>query len=259
MSQNIFDNETFFNEYRKLREGKSYNDLLEQPAMRALLPGLTGKRVLDIGCGFGHNCLDFINRGASRVMGIDLSQKMLSAAQKEASHPGITYRRMDMAGLSQLVSEGERFDLIYSSLAFHYAEDFPRLMAGCFSLLHPGGVLLWSQEHPIVTATLDCAGHFNQDEQGNPCSYTFSDYAKSGRRVGTWFVEGVVNYHRPMGEILTTLAHAGFVLTDAVEPTPSPQAIKQRPDLAKEFIKPPFLIIRAKKPENPLSGTEKGE
>ncbi|WP_207649071.1 hypothetical protein [Lacrimispora sphenoides] len=51
MSQNIYDNELFFKEYMKLRGEKSYNDLLEQPAMNKLLPDIKGKTILDIGCG----------------------------------------------------------------------------------------------------------------------------------------------------------------------------------------------------------------
>lgn len=64
MRQNIYDNLEFFNAYKMLREtDDNYNDLLEQPAMKKLLPDLTDKRVLDLGCGFGNNCMDFIKRG----------------------------------------------------------------------------------------------------------------------------------------------------------------------------------------------------
>ena len=244
MSQNIFDDPVFFEGYYQLRQGLNYKDLFEQPAMRRLLPDVAGKRVLDIGCGYGHNCLDFAQKGAQRVLGIDLSEKMLAVARSESTHPHIEYRRMDMADLSQL---NPGYDLIYSSLAFHYAADFGALAADIVRLLNPGGQLLYSQEHPLVTATIDCKGHYNRDEQGRAISYTFSDYARSGQRVGTWFVDGVVNYHRPMGEILTTLARAGLVIDEVVEPTPEDWAIHKNPALVQEFIKPTFLIVRAHK------------
>ncbi|MDE6579482.1 MAG: hypothetical protein K2K41_03010 [Ruminiclostridium sp.] len=65
LEQNIFDNRNFFDGYRELRNNDTcMNDLLEQPAMEKMLPDLKGKTVLDIGCGYGHNCLDFIKRGA---------------------------------------------------------------------------------------------------------------------------------------------------------------------------------------------------
>lgn len=246
MSQNIFDNEVFFCEYSKLREGKNYNDLLEQPAMAKLLPKIRGKVILDIGCGYGRNCLGFAQGGAKQVIGIDISEKMLQIARAENAHPQVEYHHMDMAQLSQI---HQNFDLVYSSLAFHYAENFTKLIQDIYRLLKPGGHLLYSQEHPIVTATMDCQGHHNVDEQGEFQSYTFSDYGHSGKRVGHWFVDGVLRYHRPMGEIVSTLAHTGFVLEDLVEPLPEPWALKEKPDLKKEWIKPTFLIIKTKKPE----------
>jgi len=60
-------------------------------------------------------------------------------------------------------------------------------------------------------------------------------------------VDDVINYHRSMGEIISTIAHTGFILKDVVEPAPEPWAIKEKPDLVKEFIKPTFLVIKAKK------------
>ena len=78
MARNIFDDSVFFNGYMELRRsGVNYNELLEQPAMRAMLPKLHGKAVLDLGCGYGDNCRVFIKRGASRAVGVDISERML--------------------------------------------------------------------------------------------------------------------------------------------------------------------------------------
>ena len=55
--QNIYDNEIFFEGYKKLRENTaSANVLFEIPALLSLLPDLEGKRVLDLGCGYGEHC-----------------------------------------------------------------------------------------------------------------------------------------------------------------------------------------------------------
>lgn len=247
MNQSIYDNQTFFDGYKALRDrDDNYNVLLEQPAMAERLPDLTGKRVLDLGCGYGCNCLDFVRRGAERVVGVDLSVKMLEEARRHASHPKIEYRRMDMADLSGL---DETFDLIYSSLAVHYVEDFVRLAKECYRLLAGGGQLLFSQEHPIITATMDGRGHFNFDESGNQVSYTFSDYGRSGRREIEWFVDGVVKYHRTFGEIITALARAGLVVEEVNEPLPKAWAIEKLPSIAKEYIKTNFMLVKAVRPE----------
>jgi len=244
--QNIFDNQHFFDSYKELRSTDTcLNDLLEQPVMKELLPDLKGKTVLDIGCGYGHNCLDFVKRGASKVVGIDISEKMLDVAKKESANPDIEYKRMNMNEISSL---NMKFDLVYSSLAIHYAEDFKKLTKDIFDLLKGGGILLYSQEHPLTTASKDeNMGYFNYDENGERISYTFSDYNRSGIRKIHWFGEEVTKYHRPMGEIINDIAHSGFVITDVVEPLPKPEAIEKLPKIVKEYIKPSYLIVKAVK------------
>ncbi len=244
-TQNIFDNQTFFDGYKALRDGDcNANDLIEQPAMRKLIPDLSGKSVLDLGCGYGHNCIDFINRGAMNVVGIDISEKMLSVANRESAHEKIRYINMSMTDIGKL---NEKFDFIYSSLAFHYVKDFEAFAKEMYSVLNVGGQLLFSQEHPIITATVDGKGHFNKDEKGNRISYTFSDYNRSGERRVHWYIDGVIKYHRTFSDIITALAYAGFVIEEVCEPTPEAWAIEKLPTMAKEYIKPNFLIVKARK------------
>lgn len=207
-NQNIYDNDTFFEGYKKLRESdNNYNDLLEQPAMAKMLPELCCKKVLDLGCGYGHNCIDFVNRGAEKVIGIDISEKMLSVAKAESSHERIKYLNMSMTDISSL---NDKFDFIYSSLAFHYVKDFDSFAKDMFSVLNEGGQVLFSQEHPIITATLNGNGHFNKDENGNRISYTFSNYNEPGERKIHWYVDGVIKYHRTISDVINALAKAGF-------------------------------------------------
>lgn len=50
---NIYDDEHFFRSYIELRSSANYNDILETPAILSLIGDVKGKRILDIGCGFG--------------------------------------------------------------------------------------------------------------------------------------------------------------------------------------------------------------
>lgn len=244
--QNIFDNETFFNGYRELRStDANYNEQLEQPAMSKLLPDIYEKSVLDLGCGYGHNCIDFVKRGALNVVGIDISKKMLEVAEKESSDEKITYLNMSMTDISILT---QKFDLIYSSLAFHYVNDFARFAKDMYSLLNDGGYLLFSQEHPLVTATFSGEHHYNKDEKGNYLSFTFSNYNEPGKRDTFWYVNGVEKYHRRFSDIINALCSAGFIIDTVCEPVPDTKATQKIPTiLVKEKIKPSFLIIKAKK------------
>ncbi len=245
-NQNIFDNDTFFNEYKKLRDTDvNYNDQLEQPAMAKLLPDVSGKVVLDLGCGYGHNCIDFIKRGAIKVVGIDISEKMLEVANTECFNDKIKYIKMNMTDIGQL---NQKFDLIYSSLAFHYIEKFENLVKDMYSLLNDGGYLLFSQEHPFVTATFGGHQHYNKDENGNYSSFTFSNYGQPGKRDTFWYVNGVEKYHRRFSDIITTLCKQGFMIDTVCEPIPDEKATEKLPFiLVREQIKPTFLIVKAKK------------
>lgn len=65
--QNIFDNEQFFSGYQELRrKEQNSNDLIIDPALDTLLPDMTEKTVLDLGCGDGKHCVDFLDRGAKK-------------------------------------------------------------------------------------------------------------------------------------------------------------------------------------------------
>ena len=244
-NQNIFDNETFFEGYSELRSREiNANTMLEQPAMKDMLPDLNGNAVLDLGCGCGHNCVEFINSGATRVIGVDISEKMLAVAKEESKNEKIEYINMSMTDISAL---DEKFDLVYSSLAFHYIEDFEKLCKDIYGLLNENGCLLFSQEHPLITATVDGNGHYNKDENGKKISYTFSNYNEPGERKTHWYVDGVIKYHRTFSDTVNALAKAGFVIEKICEPQPKDWAMEKWPALYDEFIKPSFLIVKARK------------
>ncbi|MBL3586564.1 class I SAM-dependent methyltransferase [Rhodovulum sulfidophilum] len=81
--QNVYDDPVFFNGYKKLRQNDTgLNGALEVPALHALLPNLSGKSILDLGCGFGDFARYARGAGAHSVTAVDLSQKMISEAER---------------------------------------------------------------------------------------------------------------------------------------------------------------------------------
>ena len=147
--QNIYDNETFFEGYKKIRENKiNANNLFEIPALFSMMPDLKDKTILDLGCGFGEHCKRFVESGAKKVIGIDISEKMLEIAKEENSDSKTTYINMPMENISQL---NEKFDIVVSSLAFHYVEDFSGVVKNIYDMLNENGIFLFSQENPLCT------------------------------------------------------------------------------------------------------------
>lgn len=242
MSQNIYDNETFFEGYKKIRENPlSANEHEEKPALYSLCPDLTGKAVLDLGCGYGEHCEEFLRRGAESVLGVDISEKMLAVAR--AGHPDITFIRGDISDLSFIRG---KFGAVFSSLAVHYIEDFPKLVREVYDLLEDGGCFIFSQENPLTTSRK--GGHeWGRDENGNALYLKLSDYARPGIRESRWFVDGVITYHRMFSDVVNALADAGFLIEKMLEPVPTEEYIKAVPKAEKDYHKPNFLVVRAKK------------
>lgn len=125
MSQNIYDNAAFFDGYAQLpRSQFGLDGAPEWASIEAMLPDLTGKNVVDLGCGYGWFCRAATDKGAAKVLGIDLSQKMLDKAHAMTADARITYQRGD---LEHLTLGNAQFDLVYSSLALHYLPDQPNV------------------------------------------------------------------------------------------------------------------------------------
>ena len=242
--QNIFDNEIFFDGYKAIREREANaNVLFEIPALLSMMPDLRGKRVLDLGCGFGEHCKMFVDRGAERVVGIDISEKMLEVAVRENSHPKIEYRRMPIEDIDRL---SESFDVAVSSLALHYIEDFVGVTEKVYRLLAPSGVFVFSQEHPLVTSHSG-GSRWTKNENGEKLHVNISNYGIEGERETEWFIGGIKIYHRTFSSIVNTLIKVGFTLEGMTEPLPTPDLLEKYPEHRDLFHKPDFLLIKARK------------
>lgn len=242
--QNIYDNEIFFEGYKKIRENEiNANNLFEIPALFSMMPELEGKRVLDLGCGFGEQCKKFVDCGAQRVVGVDISEKMLAVANKENCDSKITYHNMPMEKIGQLQ---ERFDLVISSLAIHYVEDFEGVIKSVYNLLEDGGVFIFSQENPLCTCHAG-GDRWTRDEKGKKLHVNLSNYGVEGERESVWFVDNVKKYHRTFSTIVNTLIQVGFSIEKMIEPLPSKELLKKYPDYADLFHKPDFLLLKVRK------------
>lgn len=245
--QNIYDNEIFYEGYKGIRNNKvNANNLFEIPALLSLLPELDGKRILDLGCGFGEHCKLFIESGAKWVTGIDISERMLEVARKENSNPLIEYINMPMEDIDEFVKGKRRYDLVVSSLAFHYVEDFTGVVRNIYELLEKGGEFVFSQEHPLNTSHQG-GDRWTRDENGQKLYLNLANYGVESERESTWFVDNVKKYHRTFSTIINTLVDVGFMVEKIIEPFPTKELLEEYPQYKDLFHKPDFMLIKAKK------------
>lgn len=241
--QNIYDNPRFFDGYRTLREKDTgLNGALEIPAIRALLPDLHGRAVLDLGCGFGDFARYARERGAATVTALDVSLKMIEAARALTHDAAITYIH---GSIEDHAVQPAAFDLVVCSLALHYIADYAAVVRRVFDSLRPGGLLVFSVEHPVCTANPIGWIH-NAD--GHKLHWPLDHYQQQGARSTSWFVDGVIKYHRTMETYVNTLLDAGFQLRHLAEPQPAADQLRDRPDLEDTVRRPPMLVLVAMKP-----------
>jgi len=213
----------------------------EWPALRALLPPLRGRAVLDLGCGYGWLCRWARAQGAARVIGVDLSERMLERARAETADAGIEYVRAD---LEDLAPPAGPFDLVYSSLAFHYVVALPRLLGRIHEALGAGGALVFSIEHPLYTAPTKPG--WSESAAGRK-TWPVEGYLEEGPRSTDWLSKGVLKQHRTIATYVNALVEAGFTVTHLHEWGPSAEQVAAHPEWANERQRPPFLLVAARR------------
>jgi len=242
MTQNIYDSEHFFQNYSALpRSREGLSGAAEWPSMRALIPDLRGRRVVDLGCGFGWFARWAREQGAASVLGLDVSLNMLARARDTSSDDAIHYEQADLEQLS-LPQAG--FDFAYSSLALHYIENITRVFAILHRALTPGSRFVFSTEHPIYMAPR--SPDWQRDAHGRE-SWPLDQYLEEGPRVTDWLAPGVVKQHRTLGTWLNTLVDCGFAIRHVEEWGPSRAQLAEHPDWARERERPMFLLIAAQR------------
>ena len=224
MTQNIYDDAGFFAGYARLRRSVDGLDgAPEWPTLKSMLPGMAGKRVIDLGCGFGWFGRFAREAGAATVLGLDVSANMLARAREMTSDAAITYRQADLETLDLPAAS---FDLAYSSLTLHYLEKLGALFATVHRALAPGGHFVFSAEHPLYT------------EPG-------PDYLDEGPRTTDWLADGVVKQHRTLATYLNLLIAAGFAVRRVEEWGPTRAEIAAHPEWKIDHRRPSFLLVSA--------------
>lgn len=238
MAQNIYDTPEFFAGYSGLnRSIHGLDGAPEWASIQAMLPDLRGRRIVDLGCGFGWFARWARTQGASHVLGLDLSENMLARARADTHHPAVEYARAD---LETLELSAASFDFAYSSLTFHYIEDFGRLARTVFRALTPGAHFVFTIEHPIYMASTR-PGWMTREDGAR--TWPVDHYAMEGARTTDWLAEGVVKQHRTLGTTLNALIAAGFAIRQVEEWRPTPEQVSARPALADEMERPMMVLI----------------
>ncbi|GAA2173868.1 class I SAM-dependent methyltransferase [Agrococcus versicolor] len=199
------DYDDFAVQYDRENAGNLLNAHYERPAVLRLLGDVSGRRVLDAGCGSGPLAAELIARGAE-VTGFDSSPAMIELARRRLG-PAVPLTVQDLS--RPLPFEDEAFDDVVASLVLHYLEDWDAPLAEIRRVLKPGGRLIASINHPFVR-------QFNEPTEDYFATREYGEEVDLDGRTTT-----LTFWHRPLREIVGAILDADLRLRVLDEPPPS--------------------------------------
>lgn len=225
------DYDSFAEAYTAESDASIMNAYYERPAIMALAGDVTGRRILDAGCGSGPLFAALRDRGAV-VTGIDRSAGMLAVARRRLGADA-DLRVADLAG--PLPFPDDTFDDVVASLVLHYLEDWGPVLAELRRVLTVGGRLIVAVDHPFAI-------HGIQRLAGRRTDYfaTYNwteDWAMGGRAARMSF------WNRPLHAMTDAFTSAGFRISVISEPQPVPAARELFPEEFRLLTTSPSFLF----------------
>ena len=237
----FYDDDTVFATYQQRRQrADNPNDTLEKPVILELIGDIAGKHVLDLGCGDAAIGRELLQTGATAYLGVDGSANMMALAAHTLAG---TSGRVIQHPIEDWHYPETTFDLVLARLVLHYVADLPALYAQIQRTLQPGGRLVFSVEHPVITSSNRgwVSGGVRQD-------WLVDNYFDTGRRATDWMGGRVEKYHRTVEDYFNTLQCAGFVVEHLRESSPQRQHFQDEQIYLRRKRIPLFLFMVGRKP-----------
>ena len=210
--------------------------------MLGALGEVSGKKVIDIGCGEGRFSRLLSELGAT-VTGIDLTEPLIERARELGSDKE-TYLHGDAENLEGVADNS--FDLAVSYIVLVDLLDYRRSIREAYRVLQPGGRFVVCNVHPMRTASKSIVGWI-RDSSGK-LFYPVDNYMEEGEREFLWWGGPFINMHRTISSYVSAFLDAGFTLEGLHEPVPSDEQLVENPKFDDELRVPNFIVYVQKKP-----------
>lgn len=177
-----------------------------------VLGDVTGKHILEFGCGAAQWSIALAKKGAARVVGLDLSGQQLQHARRSLRKAKSSVELVQASGERTPFADAS-FDLVFCD---HGATTFARpehTVAEASRLLRSGGRFAFNINSPIHTMCWD--------ERADRLTT---------RLVNNYFTRRVIkdelthSFTLPYGEWIRLFRQNGLIVEDLIEPRPAPDA-----------------------------------
>ncbi len=203
---------------------------------------IQGKKVLDIGCGSGHSLQYMGNKGAEELWGIDLTTKQIETATELLREQQVKVNLFESPMEENPGLPTNYFDIAYSIYALGWTVDLERTLANIHSYLKPGGIFIFSWEHPM---------HDRMKREDSKFVLEKS-YLIEGPEFNEAWNRSVIIYHRKLTTYINTLIGVGFEIEKVIDDVALPDVVPEDNHLRwysveKAKLLPTTFIIKAKK------------
>jgi SAM-dependent methyltransferase len=234
-----------------------YRDALNTPAFLAMLPPVSDRAGLDIGCGEGANTRRVARMGA-HLQAIDISPTFIHHAQAEEEREPLGIRYQVADGRALPFPSGS-FDFATAFMSLMDMPDQALALAEAARVLRPGGFVQFSILHPCFVpphrrVVRDSAGEVRAIEVARY-------FERDQPYLDVWMFSSIPEvqlteiepfripvFHHPLSDWVAYICRAGLVIEQFGEPSASPELAAAVPMVADTRVAPLFLHIRARKP-----------
>lgn len=231
----FYDDPSVLGEYLTHRNSlvSSPNLVMEEPAVLDEIGEMSGKRILDLGCGDGGFGRKAIEAGCHSYRGIDGSALMVETARRALAATAADVRHGDIEDLA----DDEQYDLVTSRLALHYVADLRAVLLRIRACLCSDGQFVLSVVHPVITS------HAVESDERRT-SWTVDRYFDRGPRARNWFGSSVTWHHRTVEDYVSVSLGAGFRLVGLREAEPDESSFDgDREEYERRSRVPLFLVL----------------
>ncbi len=226
----------------------SYSFGIEWPCIRSMLPELSGKEILDLGCGTGIFTFLLEQFSPASLTGIDLSEEMLKIAEKKAKERGSCARFIqgDAGNASEFLHQ--EYDFVFSSTMTHYIDDLEKLFENIRKCLKDGGTGILSVIHPVYSAMypVEHGDTFPEEEEW---VVRYLDRSKRAY-IQPWIeynddFENQLSrsFHHTVSDYINALLKAGLKLEEIREPMPPEEWKRTCPGRYEGYLETPVYMI----------------
>ncbi|MBV8529506.1 MAG: class I SAM-dependent methyltransferase, partial [Candidatus Dormibacteraeota bacterium] len=165
-------------EYAAHNAQSAFNAYYERPATMAMLGDVSGRRVLELGCGPGV-LTEWLVDGGATVAAVDASSAMVELVRTRVGDRADLIVADIAAPLAFAASH--TFDLVVASLVLHYVRDWLAVLTEVRRVVTADGSVVFSTHHPFMDAKLFSADDYFAVKR---IVDTWGD--DSGGRIGFW-------------------------------------------------------------------------